>query len=530
MKRAPVVHPFLFAVSPILFLLKHNMHLFDVSVILGPVAATTCVALVSWSVLSLALRDKKKAGLILSLFFLLFFSYESSCDVIQDFMRGLGVSRVWMQRYLLLTWAILFAVAAGFMIRTRRSLRNLTNISNIVAGALVVLSLVSIAAQKVNTRSPWLEAGSAERMEANPSDLLEADTLPSIYYIIFDGYARADVLEEVYQYDNTEFLDSLKRRGFFVADRGRSNYMQTTLSLAASLNFEYLDDVALRQDIESSDRAPLVRMIWNNRVSRFLKNYGYATVAFSSGWFGTEIRGADMYLAPRWHPDEFQSQLIGMTPVPFIVKQLGGPDGYDLHRERILYALDGVVEVSELEGPIFVFAHIISPHPPFVFGRHGEEMQPDYQFALSDGSHVITKRKLTREEYLEGYREQLIFINRKIEEMVDGILARSVRPAIIILQADTGPGSLLDYEDPDNTYLKERLCILNAYHLPGNGDIPLYEAITPVNTFRVILNHYFGTDYELLEDESYFAPYSRPYAFTNVTDEMNDDVGMERPE
>ena len=157
-------------------------------------------------------------------------------------------------------------------------------------------------------------------------------------------------------------------------------------------------------------------------------------------------------------------------------------------------------------------------------------MQPDYQFSLSDGSHVITKRKLTREEYLEGYREQLIIINSKIEEMVDGILARSVRPAIIILQADTGPGSLLDYEDPDNTYLKERLCILNAYHLPGNGDIPLYEGITPVNTFRVILNHYFGTDYELLEDESYFAPYSRPYALTNVTDEMNDDVGTQRSE
>lgn len=42
----------------------------------------------------------------------------------------------------------------------------------------------------------------------------------------------------------------------------------------------------------------------------------------------------------------------------------------------------------------------------------------------------------------------------------------------------------------------------------------------PVNTFRLIFNFYFGTDYELLDDRCYFSSYDYPYKFTDVTDEV----------
>jgi len=49
--------------------------------------------------------------------------------------------------------------------------------------------------------------------------------------------------------------------------------------------------------------------------------------------------------------------------------------------------------------------------------------------------------------------------------------------------------------------------ILNAYALPGVDPAQaLYPSISPVNSFRVVLNRYFGTDLPLLEDRSYFAP------------------------
>jgi hypothetical protein len=51
---------------------------------------------------------------------------------------------------------------------------------------------------------------------------------PDIYYIIVDGYARADVLREYYEFDNSEFLNGLEKRGFTVNDSSRANYYWTS--------------------------------------------------------------------------------------------------------------------------------------------------------------------------------------------------------------------------------------------------------------------------------------------------------------
>jgi hypothetical protein len=50
---------------------------------------------------------------------------------------------------------------------------------------------------------------------------------------------------------------------------------------------------------------------------------------------------------------------------------------------------------------------------------------------------------------------------------------------------------------------KDRFGILNAYYLPGiNKDI-LYPTISPVNSFRIVFNQYFGAKLPLLPDRSY---------------------------
>jgi peptidoglycan hydrolase-like protein with peptidoglycan-binding domain len=105
-----------------------------------------------------------------------------------------------------------------------------------------------------------------------------------------------------------------------------------------------------------------------------------------------------------------------------------------------------------------------------------------------------------------------------IEATVDGILSNSTRPAIIILQSDHGPAATLDWDNPDSTGLRERLAILNAYYLPGSSYTRLGRSITPVNTFRVVFNHYFGTNLEPLRDRSYFSTRSHPYRFICVDD------------
>ena len=105
--------------------------------------------------------------------------------------------------------------------------------------------------------------------------------------------------------------------------------------------------------------------------------------------------------------------------------------------------------------------------------------------------------------------------------MLQQIIDSSEIPPIIILQGDHGPSSLLanDLSNPGDRNLTERLPILNAYYLPGGGaDQHLYAAITPVNSFRVVLNRFFDGDYELLGDANFFATWAAPYKLDDVTD------------
>jgi len=54
--------------------------------------------------------------------------------------------------------------------------------------------------------------------------------------------------------------------------------------------------------------------------------------------------------------------------------------------------------------------------------------------------------------------------------------------------------------------------ILNAYYFP-DANPGLYPRITPVNSFRLLFQTYFGEDLNLLEDVSYYSEYPEAYQF-----------------
>jgi len=167
----------------------------------------------------------------------------------------------------------------------------------------------------------------------------------------------------------------------------------------------------------------------------------------------------------------------------------------------ILFAFDKVEEIASIEGPTFTFAHIISPHPPYLFDRNGN--------ILHQQSKDIGIFKLWKQKNL--YVEQLLYINQRTLKMVSTLLTKSKIDPIIVIQSDHGSTTLdqffTDLDDLTSEQLEERLEILNVYHLPKGGNSELYTSITPVNSFRKILNIYFGTNLKYLEDKSYFTGY-----------------------
>ena len=90
-----------------------------------------------------------------------------------------------------------------------------------------------------------------------------------------------------------------------------------------------------------------------------------------------------------------------------------------------------------------------------------------------------------------------------MKEIIIEILSTSKNQPIIIIQGDHGATVIPGIEEFNEEAIRERFSNLNAYYFPLNSEIKPYDGITPVNTFRIIFNNYFNSNYELLEDNSY---------------------------
>jgi hypothetical protein len=128
------------------------------------------------------------------------------------------------------------------------------------------------------------------------------------------------------------------------------------------------------------------------------------------------------------------------------------------------------------------------------------------------GSFQKVDRAKVRAEYVEKYRAQLQFISARAKTMIERILAASPQPPVIILQADHGPGSVLNWDDPEPEDLAERFAILNAYHIPKMVE-PSIDSLSPVNSFRLLFDQLFATDYGRLTDKSWFSTIAKPWRF-----------------
>jgi hypothetical protein len=114
------------------------------------------------------------------------------------------------------------------------------------------------------------------------------------------------------------------------------------------------------------------------------------------------------------------------------------------------------------------------------------------------------------------FANQVTYLSKLVEETVAAIIAESPEPPVIILCSDHGTEFELDWSSAENSNLQERMADLAAFYFPRGGARLLYPTITNVNFFRIVLDYYFGTQYGLLPDKSYFSTAARPYQFIPV--------------
>jgi hypothetical protein len=261
--------------------------------------------------------------------------------------------------------------------------------------------------------------------------------------------------------------------------------------MASTLNMSYHGVQSLRSEL--GDQLTGSRALNHNRVAKLLHARGYSFVAFAHGYEMAEARMADVFLdvRPRRRLDgRFFQTAIDLTALRVLAVRwkLGQKRIEGLHRERVLFALERTPKLASSQGPVFAYVHILCPHGPIVFDAQG-----------NTPPLFVDRRGWSPEtpEARHGYVEQTKYLNGRLLQMVDEILAAATRPVVIVLQGDHGPRLLLK---PGEGCDPNRLKILNAYLFPDRQYQKLSDSISPVNTFRVILSQYLGYDIPLLPD------------------------------
>jgi len=488
-------YPIATSMYPVLALLTANTGEIQPNAAVRPLLVSVLLGGFLFLVIWLFVRQAHKAAFLTALWLALFFTFGHVYIYVDKKFPEANYT-LWLA----IGWIILFALALFWATRPKLTFVSSASTLNTVALALLVMTVGQISLGASPRSAHALGADNAPV----DADLVAPANPPDVYYFILDSYGRQDVLDMAYDYDNTEFLNALKERGFYVGACSQSNYVRTEISLASSLNMMYLQDLDNEFKPESTARRTLWNSLKHSAVRYNFENMGYKTVDFATGFAWNELEDSDVFIAPPPFTSglsEFEGLFLRTTLARY-AQDFGcvDPDAVmgQAFRDRFNNIFDSMSKIAKMPEPTFAYVHVISPHPPFVFDPEGNPTYPP--------DFWNEQREYPYDMYTKGYTNQLTYLNQKTLDAIDTLLAESDTPPIIILQGDHGP-----WMQPKD----RRMWILNAYYLPEHND-ELYSTITPVNTFRLVFNAYFGGNYDMLEDVSYFSPVPKLYDFSEI--------------
>jgi hypothetical protein len=313
-------------------------------------------------------------------------------------------------------------------------------------------------------------------------------TKPDVFLIVLDGYAGKKQLMTSFQFENSEFLDSLKKMGFWVAEKSNSNYNATPFSTSSMLNMEFLDLKSYEYTDENLNHC--YRKIANSKVVSAFKGLDYDFFNFSIFDFGKKksiinktflISGIKLItsqtLFNRIKKDIFYNLLMNHFRGSRLYRQFIYSDMYN---NDLLY--QKTLETASIanEKPKFVYTHLMMPHFPYYYNEHGQ-LNP----IESIGPESLNNSKLYF-SYLKG-------VNKKIILLINDILQTSPKPPVVLLLSDHGYRDIIK---DSSLYFSN----LSAVYLPSKSYSSYYPTISNVNQFRVLFNTLFNQRFSLLPD------------------------------
>ncbi len=499
------LHPLLLAAFAVLSVYAENLTEVlpvDLGGPFGPLARAVIGAGIALGVCGLVFRDWRRGAIVATAGIVTFgFFGRLAPELI-----GVGLP----EQVQLAIWAVVVIVAIVFALRARGSLPTATLTLNIFALLLVGMSLLTIVPYESSRVAAMTPATSDESSRLTATRVPDRD----IYLIVLDRYGSQWSIEHRFGITDNDLPGWLADQGFQVVPGARANYRATDFSLSSMLSMRMLDEYSIDPGRDSGDRTFARSRLERPEVAAFLKDNGYTYYQLGS-WYGPTQTNelADVTLSYS-DATEFESVLRQSTILPAVDRVLGrstgeGDEFRDNARAIAEFQFRQLQRLPSVPGRKFVFAHVLLPHPPYVFDANGD---------------IVTFDTASVQPEADLYANQLAFANSQVRATVASLLAGPPESQpIIVIMGDEGPFLCrnVDCVDPTIRRLGIRFGVLAAYYLPDQPAGFFPPDHTHVNTFRGILSAYFGADLPPLPDRSFDWPDNQHiYDFHDITDRL----------
>lgn len=332
----------------------------------------------------------------------------------------------------------------------------------------------------------------------HPTESIADSAKPDIYFLLFDAMASSKSLLSQLNFDNTHLDTFLSKKGFYVAANAQANYNWTIHSISTTFNMEYLPDW-----IAPVMNDPKVYFwgsssILDNSLFRILTKEGYTIKSYQPISFDNPNWPADNYFSQLRLKHYYYKTLPGRIwrdvfwnyskiNIDFIKKkQANILDHHMLEKKSSLDTTISLVKksCSRTGGPRFVYGHFMIPHEAYFFNENG---------SLRKHEEIRNKEKGAS---LVGYAKQVQYASSVIKDLVTYIQQTNRPNTVIIVAGDHG------YRTEEGDKKGYTFQTLNAFYFYDHDYSLLYDSVSSINTFRIVLNKYIKTNFALLKDSS----------------------------
>ncbi len=333
-------------------------------------------------------------------------------------------------------------IAGGFLRFTGDRFR-LTSTGNVFGGALLVLYVgYALVQERAQATLPDWPPSNLE-MPLQFDSRIDPSDKPDIYVIALDGYPRADVLANAFQFDNRGFLASLTAQGFTVVANAETPYAEPVRTLAACFNLAPIAAWMPESLPERSLAHYIQRALDEGRLIPALQAQGYEAIGFDPGI--EALRPSSQYdetRRPLTILGEFERILCDRTIAAralqfYFYVRYGNPVYWQFESTRryINFVFDELPEVAAArsDAPRFAFAYLPTPEPPFLFNADGSRAFP-YAIGPLDTAKLFFDPAIHRQAFLD----QLAYVNRRVSESVSEVQENASRPCVIVIMSLRG--------------------------------------------------------------------------------------------